>query len=249
MSAPYLDAIRKFEGFTPKAEWDYAQHTNGYGTKARYAGEVIDQAEAERRFAQEISGARAIVEKHAPDVDEGTKAALTSLTFNAGTTWTKSGLGEAIRRGDMACARDLFMQYTKAGGEVLPGLVKRRIAEAAWIGGQAASVPTAPGAPDGVPLAALPRVTAIADQPEAVTRQAAAEAEPLLTQPQAKRSDVASASSGDEDFQFLRSQISKTSGEARMTQLLLAAKFIKSESSKEKTDDPSDRTFVDQSNV
>jgi lysozyme len=134
MHSFYLDAIRNFEGFTPKATWDYAQNTNGFGTKALFAGEVIDRAEAERRFKAEVSSARSIVEKAVPDVDEGTKAALTSLTYNAGTSWIDSGLGDAVRRGDLDAARDIFQKYNKAGGEVLPGLVNRRSQEALWIG-------------------------------------------------------------------------------------------------------------------
>lgn len=142
MHSFYLDAIRNFEGFTPKASWDYAQHTNGFGTKALFAGEVIDRTEAERRFQAEVSSARTIVEKAAPNVDDGTKAALTSLTYNAGTAWIDSGLGDAVRRGDLDAARDIFQKYNKAGGEVLPGLVNRRAQEALWIGN-----------PDGVTLA------------------------------------------------------------------------------------------------
>lgn len=134
MHSFYLDQIRTFEGYTPRATWDYAQLSNGYGTRARYAGEVIDRAEAERRFQAEVGKARAIVEKAAPHVDEGTKAALTSLTYNAGTAWIDGGLGDAIRRGDLEAARAIFQQYNKAGGEVLPGLVSRRAQEALWIG-------------------------------------------------------------------------------------------------------------------
>jgi lysozyme len=134
MNSFYLDAIRKFEGFAQKAEWDYAQHTNGYGTRALYPNEVIDRAEAERRFQSEINEARAIVERNAPAADEGTKAALTSLTFNAGDKWTRSGLGAALRQGDIEAARELFLQYNKAGGQTLPGLAARRAAEADWIG-------------------------------------------------------------------------------------------------------------------
>ena len=105
MHHSYLQAIKTFEGFTPQAKWDYAQHSNGYGTKALYPGETIDAAEAERRFAAEIAVARGIVEKHAAGWDEGTKAALTSLTFNAGTRWISSGLGEAVRNGDIEGVR------------------------------------------------------------------------------------------------------------------------------------------------
>lgn len=134
MHDAYLAKIKAFEGFTPQAKWDYAQHSNGYGTKALFAGERIDQVEAERRFREEISQAREIVERHARGLDEGTKAALTSLTFNAGTAWISSGLGDAIRRGDLTEARERFVLYHKAQGEVLPGLVRRRLAEAEWIG-------------------------------------------------------------------------------------------------------------------
>lgn len=160
----YLDAIKSFEGFTGKAQWDYAQHSNGYGTKALYPGEAITPAEAERRFAAEIAAARSIVEKHAAGWDEGTKAALTSLTFNAGTRWITSGLGEAVRSQDVDAVKERFVQYTKAGGEVLPGLVRRRLAELDWIGNGAA----ASGAPAASPMA--PMATA---QPPAASIQAA----------------------------------------------------------------------------
>ena len=153
MNSFYLDAIRKFEGFAQRAEWDYAQHTNGYGTRALFAGEVIDRAEAERRFQSEINQARAIVERNVPNADEGTKAALTSLTFNAGDKWTRSGLGEALRQGDTEIARELFLQYNKAGGQTLPGLAARRAAEADWIGNPQG--PIAPGSPVDVRTAAM----------------------------------------------------------------------------------------------
>lgn len=135
MDQSYLSAIKTFEGFTPQAKWDYAQHSNGYGTKALYPGEAISPEEAEKRFVAEIKIARDIVEKHAQGWDEGTKAALTSLTFNAGTRWISGGLGDAVRNGDIEGVRERFVQYSKAQGEVLPGLLKRRLAELDWIGG------------------------------------------------------------------------------------------------------------------
>ncbi len=133
MQSTFLNAIRNFEGYTPRAQWDYAQNSNGYGTKALYPGEAIDRREAEKRFRSEIGHAQSQVEHFAPKLDSGTKAALTSLTYNAGTKWMRSGLGQAIRDGDLETARSLFLQYNKAGGEVLPGLVSRRTQEAAWI--------------------------------------------------------------------------------------------------------------------
>lgn len=142
-----LTAIKGFEGYNPRAYSDYKQHSVGYGTRARHPGEVIDKAEADRRLADEVARARGIVDKFAPNIDPGTRAALTSLTYNAGDDWTRAGLGEAIRTGNMDEARRRFVQYNKAGGEELPGLVARRRAEAAWMGGLppasgGASIPT-----------------------------------------------------------------------------------------------------------
>jgi len=129
-----LDYIKGFEGYAPKAQWDYKQNSVGWGTRAKYPGEVIDKDEAERRLQSEIDNARSIVDRHAPNIDPGTKAALTSLTYNAGDTWTRSGLGAAVQAGDPNAIRERFLQYTKAGGQTLPGLVKRRQQEAQWIG-------------------------------------------------------------------------------------------------------------------
>lgn len=121
-----IESIKRFEGFQPRAAWDYKQHSVGYGTRARYPGEVIDRGEADRRLSDEVARARQIVERFAPDAPDGVKNALTSLTYNAGDQWTRAGLGAAIRRNDYDDARRRFQQYTRAGGEVLPGLVNRR---------------------------------------------------------------------------------------------------------------------------
>jgi lysozyme len=177
MHQSYLTAIKTFEGFTPQAKWDYAQHSNGYGTKALYPGEAISPEEAERRFAAEIGIARGIVEKHASGWDEGTKAALTSLTFNAGTRWISSGLGDAVRKGDIEGVRERFVQYSKAQGEELPGLVKRRLAELDWIGGGISGTPggTGPAVQAAAfagpaPALAAPMQPALVTEPTSITQ-------------------------------------------------------------------------------
>jgi lysozyme len=134
LTRPYLDTIKSFEGFETRAKWDYAQFTNGYGTKAQHPSEQISREEADRRFKQEIAHAATLVDRFAPNLDSGTRAALTSLTFNAGTKWMAAGLGEAIKSGNLEEGRKIFLQYNKAGGEVLPGLVRRRLEESAWFG-------------------------------------------------------------------------------------------------------------------
>jgi lysozyme len=173
MISPVADAIRTFEGFAPQAKWDYAQISNGYGTRALYPGEVIDAAEADRRFQVEVNKAREVVDRHAPGLDEGTKAALTSLTYNAGDKWVRSGLGEAVARGDLDQVRSIFQEYNKAGGEVLPGLVSRRAAEALWIGNpELVGAKAAPAVPGGPGLPAMPEVVAALD-PEVTAIDAA----------------------------------------------------------------------------
>jgi lysozyme len=190
MHSFYLDAIKSFEGYTPSAQWDYAQLSNGYGTKAKFAGEKIDKTEADRRFQAEVASARSIVEKNAPFVDEGTKAALTSLTYNAGDSWTRSGLGEAVRRGDLEQVRDIFQQYNKAGGEVLPGLVSRRAAEALWIGNpdtasgdMLASLTSGQSSTAAAQAELPPIVMAAADTPRADSRPVASLPQSLVRLP------------------------------------------------------------------
>ena len=157
----FLEGIKKSEGFTPRATWDYKQNSVGYGTRAKFPGEVIDQAEAERRLNDEIASAAAIVDKFAPNLDPGTRAALTSLTFNAGSSWTQAGLGQAIKAGDLNTAKQIFLQYNKAGGEELPGLAARRQREVAWFGaGSPAGAPQQPAG--GQTQAAAPNIAQVA---------------------------------------------------------------------------------------
>lgn len=150
----YLDAIKGFEGYSPRAQWDYAQHTNGYGTRAAYPGEVIDRDTAEQRFKTEISKAASSVDAAFPQLPEGARAALTSLTYNAGPGWINGGLGKAVSSGDWGTARDLFLQYNHAGGQVLPGLTNRRAQEAAWLTGAQGPQPQATQQPQQGPLSA-----------------------------------------------------------------------------------------------
>lgn len=132
--ANFIGAIKTSEGFAPQAKWDYKQHTNGFGTKAEYPGEVIDVATANARFNRDISKAAKFVDSVNPHLDPGTRAAMTSLTFNAGQDWANSGLGAKIRAGDIAGAKENFLQYNKAGGETNSALVTRRAQEASWFG-------------------------------------------------------------------------------------------------------------------
>lgn len=185
VDASYLNAIKQFEGYTAKARWDYAQNSNGYGTRARFAGEVIDKEEADRRFSDEIKKSADFVDKFAPDLDDGSKAALTSLTYNAGTAWSQSGLGKAVASGDLDTARSLFLQYNKAGGNVLDGLVQRRLQEVAWFG---QGLPTAQ-----VANASLAAMAAAASGASASSQGALSDLTPASSVPATARPVTASA--------------------------------------------------------
>jgi len=128
-----VTAVKQFEGCAPKAFWDYRQYSIGYGTRALSPQETIDcESEAEQRLMVELERAQAQVDTLGVPLTPGQRGALTSLTFNAGASWMQSGLGEAVRAGDWLKARGIFLQYVRANGRVLEGLVRRRRAEAAW---------------------------------------------------------------------------------------------------------------------
>jgi len=61
------------------------------------------------------------------NLSQGMFDSLVSFSFNCGLgTTQRSTLRQKVLRGDKAGAADEFLKYTKGGGKVLPGLVKRR---------------------------------------------------------------------------------------------------------------------------
>lgn len=138
--------VKGFEGYSAKAYPDGRQTSIGYGTRATSPNEVIDQAEADRRLNSELGKAQGIVQAFAPNAPPGVQNALTSLTYNAGDKWTRSGLGALVKAGDYQGAQQRLLQYNKAGGVTNQGLVNRRQQEAQWMNGQ-------PQQPQGVQVA------------------------------------------------------------------------------------------------
>jgi lysozyme len=156
----YLDAIKGFEGYSSAPAWDYKQNSSGYGTKAQPGDDAIppDQMKAihEQRYNDEIASAAAQVDKFSPNLPPGARAALTSLTYNAGPGWQQSGLGNLVRNGDLEGAQAKFLEYNKAGGEVNPGLVARRQKEAAWFSGGQPAAQRAAAAYQAIPAQSAP---------------------------------------------------------------------------------------------
>jgi lysozyme len=129
----FMGFVKKQEGWNPNAYGDYKQTSIGYGTKARPGETSISPDEGEARLRTELSQARQLVQGFGVKLSPKQEDALTDLTFNTGTKWMTSGLGDAIRAGDWARAQQLFQQYVNAGGKPLPGLIARRQAAAPWL--------------------------------------------------------------------------------------------------------------------
>jgi GH24 family phage-related lysozyme (muramidase) len=127
-----VDFIKKQEGFSAKAYWDFKQWTIGYGTKATSSSEVIDQTEAERRLRVEIATADKLVTDFAPGLPKGIHQALLDLTYNAGSGWEHQSLGAAVKAQKWDTVKADILQYNHAGGQVNAGLTARREAEVKW---------------------------------------------------------------------------------------------------------------------
>ena len=125
-------------GFVAKAFWDSKQHTNGYGTKANYPGEVIDQAEAKRRFDVDVKQRESFVNainsqrvsKSGKPLTQAQFDAIGSLVYNVGVGGLGSNLQSAIIDGRDQEAANLMLKYNTSNGQELPGLTARRKKEA-----------------------------------------------------------------------------------------------------------------------
>jgi lysozyme len=130
--------LKEFEGFRRSAYPDPATGgdpwTIGYGfTQGVHAGDQISKLEADARLIREVD----IVEREVLAgcqirPNENQLAALVCFAYNIGTgNLRKSTVLKAHNRGDEAAASRAFALWNKAGGRVMPGLTRRRAAEAA----------------------------------------------------------------------------------------------------------------------
>lgn len=133
---PAIDLIKRFEGCRltaykcPAGIW-----TIGYGYAQPWVTEgcVISQGWAERLLEEELTELAWAIKENLP-TDTGRTHnqtyALISFVYNVGIgAFKKSTLRKKIIAGDIQAAADEFLKWDKAGGQVLPGLTKRRQAE------------------------------------------------------------------------------------------------------------------------
>jgi lysozyme len=140
MTEEGLELIKQFEGFRAKAYRDPVGvwtigygHTSMAGAPEVVAGLEVSEAEAEAILARDVEqfarGVRGLVRV---DLSDGQFSALVSFAYNVGLgALKKSSVLTAVNARDFAAVLRRLQLWTKAGGHVLPGLVKRRAAEAA----------------------------------------------------------------------------------------------------------------------
>ncbi len=139
-----IEMLKETEGFRAIPYWDYSQWTVGFGTACpdeyleEYKLNGIPVADAEALLYEHLAkfekAVNQFADKHGLTLTQSQFDALVSFTYNLGaSTLTRSGstIANAILSG--ATDNELifaFSIYCMAGGEFMPGLMRRRLAEA-----------------------------------------------------------------------------------------------------------------------
>jgi lysozyme len=141
------DLCRHFEGFSSKPYICPAGYaTIGYGTVYKPGGEKvtmqhlpISKALAEEWLMHELRHTYApgvLRACPAAAVNERVFNALVDFCYNLGVGRLQtSTLRRVVNAGDWQGAKEQLMRWTRGGGRVLPGLVRRRAAEVALFDG------------------------------------------------------------------------------------------------------------------
>ena len=143
-----VDLAKRFEGFERKAKrgveitaipyicpagfW-----TIGYGHLCDPKHPPITEAKAEVYLARDLQTALVATLRYCPVLatePDGRLAAIVDFTFNLGAGRLQtSTLRRRINQRDWGAAGQELRRWVYGGGKVLPGLVSRREAEAAWL--------------------------------------------------------------------------------------------------------------------
>ena len=128
-----LNLIKDFEGcrlkayLCPAGVW-----TIGYGhTQGVKPDMVINQLQAERFLRQDLKRFEdAVTSLVKVPITPNQFSALVSFAYNVGTgALYDSTLLRKLNKKDYKGAANEFLRWNKAGGKVLPGLTRRRLAE------------------------------------------------------------------------------------------------------------------------
>lgn len=139
LTAEGLALIREFEGFRaraykcPAGVWTVGfGHTSNAGPPAVHEAMVVSRDEADAILARDAESFAAGVAKELKVELSGHQfSALVSFAYNVGLgNFRSSSVLRAVNAGDTAAVPRRLQLWNKAGGKVLPGLVRRRAAEA-----------------------------------------------------------------------------------------------------------------------
>lgn len=126
---------RSFEGLRLEAYLDQrGVWTVGYGHTGPevHAGLTITEAETEAFLASDIAGAVAVVNRLVTrEISQNQFDALVDFAFNLGpASLARSTLLREVNAGDFVAAAKEFLLWDHVDGRVVPGLLRRRQAEA-----------------------------------------------------------------------------------------------------------------------
>ena len=143
-SAEAIRILKLEEGFSSKPYWDYAQWTVGYGTRCPddkleyYKKNGITEEEAEELLRVYVASFESELDKFLTrtgvTLNQSQYDALVLFSYNCGSAWSydkNGGLYNAIV--GRATGNELihaFSRWCNAGGQVMTGLLRRRLCEA-----------------------------------------------------------------------------------------------------------------------
>lgn len=131
-----VKAVEQFEGFRSVAYRDLAGVlTVGYGeTQHITPGQVVTQQEAELMLRADLTQVASEVQQIVTvALTQGQFDALVDFAYNLGIgSLERSTLLQRLNAGDYSGACEQLGRWTLAGGQPVPGLVRRRQAEQAW---------------------------------------------------------------------------------------------------------------------
>jgi lysozyme len=129
-----LNLIKQSEGLRTKAYADPAgMWAIGYGHTGADVnpGDVVSSTQAESLLKQDVGQAESAVRSMVKvPLNSNQLSALTSLVYNIGAgNFAQSPVLKHLNEGQYKQAADALSGHNRAGGQVLPGLTKRRTAE------------------------------------------------------------------------------------------------------------------------
>jgi len=128
-----LALTKSFEGCRLEAYLDSAGvPTIGWGHTPTTLGTVWTQEQADAQLVIDTQWANSVVNKNVTsEINQNQHDAMVDFTYNVGSgNFTGSTLLRLVNQGNFQLASEQFGEWVHAGGQVIPGLVRRRQAEA-----------------------------------------------------------------------------------------------------------------------